>query len=83
MSSIASPSLKFLGYISNSGNVSSITFHYRELIGCRRILSHFLPSTCHFKFFASSLMTNINVGKSQKTKGNNCLCLVVCVCYLK
>jgi len=58
--SIASPSLKFLGSTPKFGNVSSIFFHCGESAGCRRRLSHFLPSTCHFRFFASSLMENVS-----------------------
>jgi len=48
----------FLGSTQNSGNVSSIFFHYGESVRYRRRLSKFLPSTCHFRFFTSSLMVN-------------------------
>jgi len=46
------------------GNITLIFFHCRESVGCRRILSHFLPFACHVRFFASSLMANnrLNLG---------------------
>ena len=70
--SVASPILKFLDSAPKSGNVSSILFHWGESAGCRRRLSHFLPSACHVRFFASSLTPNnlLNlgtIGKYHKT----------------
>ena len=56
--SLASPSLRFLGFFPNSRYRLLIFFHWEELAGWRSILLQSLSSACHVRFFTSSALVN-------------------------